>query len=916
MYMNNYSYLFDSLVKYPGLMQLLDPSLRRDAFFMGQAAIYNPVLFSFAAPELLDDANTVFIIGQYQPNIIMYMGFRLKNDPDFLYEFVSRYPQAMSVLEMVNPHCYYDSRFVSAVYQRNPKVAEFVSEDYKKNYFEPLKNDIVTRNMDLIQGIVATYNNIVNNVYTSDIEKAINNGPVGNNAISSLSDYYSAIFENFTDRLSDDDKKTFLDYEVDGKKVRDYLEYGESYTTAALIAERIKKGDDPTPLFIAEEDDLYGIDLMKEQYAKFGLTDEILEPYRKKGPVPPPTRDDPPETDPPAKDDDDDLEDLTADDIELPERPEKNYPSYSLSQMVVANIAGLIGNVQDEYMKRHNISSLIEPLMQQIKYYRTYIPNFDIMLNRTMLNGKSALSVLESLERTQLTIIFDEMKKVVKNKGTKKADRNDKVDKLYNFALKMYDEHLVSEMFYSSELRNITLKRIDKRNGNRIKNASDRSLRRSDRNEVDVVVSCLKGNLEAIERRIIGRISSQDEILFLSLFNQICAYCKVSPEVYDKISKLKMGDKSFIERLYEVRYKFCEVHVRAIASKLAERNYDFVSNQFNYLVMNYPESMIKQCCNAYVLNFVSLKKIAYGRLTPLELDRESSRRFVNNPVEDVIKQLREINAKRENNEGIYKAFVKFLRDYSSLSDEQRHFLSASGDATIAGYSFDDCFNINYCWAMASQVNKFLKAGNQESADITLNKMLRTFPRELVERSLDVFNIQINESRRRTVDPESSDDFGRHGRRETPVPPVGEGRAPVSDTTSGPRRRRRSSGGEAVVSDSPDAVTNYMTISQMVRNLIEFIYSQSSYSEAVNDSVRNIYRNIRAISRTNPGFRSELRKPDPVTKISIMHDLRFCDCLNQMRLAIEEGNSMLDANLRIDFSDVYAECADVITRRGR
>jgi len=330
-----------------------------------------------------------------------------------------------------------------------------------------------------------------------------------------------------------------------------------------------------------------------------------------------------------------------------------------------------------------------------------------------------------------------------------------------------------------------------------------------------------------------------------------------------------------------------------------------------------------------------LKKIAYGRLTPLELDRESSRRFVNNPVEDVIKQLREINAKRENNEGIYRAFVKFMRDYSSLSDEQRRFLSASGDATIAGYSFDDCFNINYCWAMASQVNKFLKAGNQKSADITLNEMLRTFPRELVERSLDVFNIQIKERRRRNVDPESFVDFGRHGRLETPVPPVAEGGAPVSDTPSeprhrrrpvggapvsdtpsGPRRRRRYSGGEAVVSDSSDAVTNYMTISQMVRILIEFTYSQSSYSEAVNESVRNIYRNISAFSRTNPGFLNELRKPDPETKISIMHDLRFCECLNQMRLAVAEGDSKLDAKLRIDFPDVYAECSDAITRRGR
>ena len=131
--MDSLSSLFEVLANNPSLMEAINPYYRQDPNFVMAAVAYNPALLGFAAPNLVNSPDFVLELGKVQPNVILYMGYNLANNPMFLLEFISRYPQAFQVLEYVNPRCYYDVGFITALYQKNEEHSIYMKDSrYQK----------------------------------------------------------------------------------------------------------------------------------------------------------------------------------------------------------------------------------------------------------------------------------------------------------------------------------------------------------------------------------------------------------------------------------------------------------------------------------------------------------------------------------------------------------------------------------------------------------------------------------------------------------------------------------------------------------------------------------------------------------------------------------------------------------------
>ena len=909
--MYDYNDLVDIVANNPLRLSQLSPALMDDPNFIFQAAIRNPAVLSFASPNLINQKdlykNLVMQVGAYQPNVIMYVINELKNDTVFLGNYLTNYPQAFPCLKGINTVLYYDANFVASLYQRNQKIANYAPE--YREFFSRVPLDVISRSKVVIDDIMAWYHNLES--YKGDAVLTMNKAYI-------QMDYYM-------NTLSDSDYETLMNYEVDGKPLKYYYYQGGAYNYAGMLAYRLSKNDEKgirEILAIVESKDCVVKDLMDEQYPKHGLTSEMLDPYRKKkkkssakgGKKSSSSR---------GSD-----EDLDRDDIELPVIPEKDYPSdYTLNEMIAANVAQEIDNsirdvlylksVERKYRdkevlteKENNewLSAIdgfimhLEDVMGLVNHYRQAIYNFDgILANTKSLEpGVSSLEALFDLEREAVEDIFVDIERA-------EYVTHDQAlaDNYYNEAVDNFDEDIVKAVFYADRGRKSAIKRIDKRNGYKVKKSSPKSEFVGEGKEIDAVVSQLKSSLDAIlhETMTSGVIDSPQEIKFLKLYNQTKGYIKISPEIATRLNKAKYSDgKLFNDKMYELQYMCCQVHVYRISKYMSAGKYDLIAKEFNYLINEqYPIDMIKGLCDEYVLNFVSLKRITYGKLNEYELDREAENRTHNNPVESVIEQLRKINdlRKKKRTGDIFKRFNEFLSDFRKLSNEQLAYLENS--VTIDGLSFGECYWTNRLWFEASEISRQLKNGNEKIARRKINKIFELAKPENANIQLEIIKNAFTE-------------FGLEKYYEEMAPKKEEG--PKKPPETKPIKTEPSESEPRESTDGLDLETAYMFISSQISSIYQHLtMTLTSYSSWCQKSIERIGDRIKSGVMKNPELKNKLEKEiDPASGLSVMQMFMYADCLNKLRFARENDNKGFEEELAKRYGDIYVECCSMI--RGR
>ncbi len=607
-------------------------------------------------------------------------------------------------------------------------------------------------------------------------------------------------------------------------------------------------------------------------------------------------------------------EGLDRDDIALPVVPEEVFPSdYTLEEMVVSNIASATEEVLSRYRKKDGgYIVLLEQVSQQVKYFRQYIPDFDAMLAKTKVSiaTGNALHLLKELEAVAVKRLFAPIKNIIHDRSISKADRQKEIDERYNRALKVYDEDVVRSVFYSMDLRGFTLRRIDKRNGYKMRSASS-SESVSENRSVFAVAEQLRNSLENIYAMCLRSIDSNSEISFLKLRNQIKSCCKISPELGAKLNKMKCGSKLFNDIVYELEYNFCQAHIKNISKILNEGKYDLVKKEFNNLVMNgYPEEMIKSCCDRHVLNYASLKRITYGRLTDLEMDREASHRSHNNAVESIIEQLKNIDKMRKTKKDCLVQMAKLEDDYASLSPEQKDYLAYS--YVFKGVSFFDCFWTNWFWISIREVSNHLRNGKIDIAEVAIDRILAEvknteFSLEWIVNTFKEFGITIPEERYREFGLMMSSEASEHKPPETRRKSGRDSDGSRSDSSAGDRATGHKSSGNVEI--------DYLFISSQVGTIYEWATSiTSTYSDGMSQQIEIIKDEINKRCASNPELRTKLNAIDTKLGVSVLYALQFSDCLNRLRLAREKDDKALEEKLAKRYGDIYIECCN--TFRGR